>query len=127
MRRAFNWYLTGEGMLTIAKRLQNHAPPHVTVTNRLDSEGNPIFRERHPVWECNRVKTILVQRRYRGTLIDEDTFDRVQKLLARRLDGDPRASLNTRFRAQSSAEAAADRFTGMPPAEAHAKNRCDPA
>ena len=84
VRFAFKAYSDGIGMHTIAKRLRECAPSHRTVTAKLTNDGNPIVRERFPIWESNRVRKLLEQIRYRGVLVDEALFDRVQELLARR-------------------------------------------
>ena len=81
---AFNAYAEGIGMHTIAKRLRERAPSHRTVTAKLTNDGKPIIRERFPIWESNRVRKLLEQRRYRGVVVEAAVFDRVQGLLARR-------------------------------------------
>lgn len=81
VQRAFEWYASGLGMHTIALRMQSGAPSHRTLSTRLDSDGNRIVRERTPVWEPNRVKKMLVQPRYRGTIVEPEMYDQVQDLL----------------------------------------------
>jgi len=84
VRFAFNAYAEGIGMHTIAKRLRELAPSHRTVTTKLTNDGKPIIRERFPIWESNRVRKLLEQRRYRGVIVEPPVFDRVQALLAQR-------------------------------------------
>ncbi len=82
VRRAFEWYLSGIGAHTIARRFQGNAPPHVVWTNRVGPDGAPVTRSRHPVWEYNRILKMLRQSRYRGTIVKPEVFDRAQQLLA---------------------------------------------
>jgi hypothetical protein len=81
VRKAFEWYASGIGMHTIAMRLKAGAPPHRVVTSKHDADGQPIVRERAHVWESNRVRKLLDQRRYRGTIVDVDLFDQVQQAI----------------------------------------------
>jgi DNA invertase Pin-like site-specific DNA recombinase len=81
VRKIFEWYASGTGAHSIAKRMKVSAPPHRVVTSKRDAEGEPIVRERALVWEYNRVLKILKQKRYRGTLIEPELYDRVQELL----------------------------------------------
>ncbi len=82
VRKAFEWYAAGVGFKTIGIRFAEGAPPHVVRTPRLGSDGKPIYRSREHVWESNRMKKLLVQRRYRGTIVKPELFDRVQALIA---------------------------------------------
>lgn len=84
VKKAFQWYANGVGMPTIAVRLKEGAPPHRVASTRVGPDGKPIMRESQPVWEPNRVKKLLVQKRYRGTVVPADLFDRVQELLERK-------------------------------------------
>lgn len=84
VRKMFEWYASGIGAHTIAKRLKAGAPPHRVLTSKRDADGEPIIRERAPVWEYNKVIKLLRQKRYRGVLIGSELFDRVQELLRRR-------------------------------------------
>jgi DNA invertase Pin-like site-specific DNA recombinase len=81
VRKAFEWYASGIGMHTIALRLKAGAPPHRVVTSKHDVDGNPIVRERAHVWESNRVRKLLNQRRYRGTIVDAELFDQIQEAI----------------------------------------------
>ena len=81
VRMAFEWYAAGIGMHRIAQRLKLEAPPHVTKTTRVGPDGKIITRVRNPVWEENRVRKLLVQRRYRGTIVAEVLFDTVSAIL----------------------------------------------
>ncbi len=81
VRQAFEWYASGIGMHTIAKRLKAAAPPHRVVTSKHDADGQPIIRERAHVWESNRVRKLLEQQRYRGTIVQPDLFDQVQEAI----------------------------------------------
>ena len=81
MRQAFEWYASGIGMHTIALRMKAGAPPHRVVTSKHDANGMPIIRERCHVWECTRVRKLLDQHRYRGTIVDPDLFDQVQEAI----------------------------------------------
>lgn len=82
VKKAFRWYASGIGTYTIAERMKAGAPPHVATSSRVGPDGKPVKRIRHPVWEYNRVKKMLVQPRYRETLIDPELFDRVQQMIA---------------------------------------------
>ena len=81
VKKAFQWYASGIGTYTIAERMKAGAPPHVALSTKVGPDGNPIKRVRHPVWEYNRVKKMLMQPRYRETLVDADLFDRVQEMI----------------------------------------------
>jgi len=81
VRKAFEWYASGIGMHTIALRMKAGAPPHRVVTSRHDADGQPVVRERNHVWESNRVRKLLEQRRYRGTIVDAGLFDQVQQAI----------------------------------------------
>jgi DNA invertase Pin-like site-specific DNA recombinase len=81
VRQAFEWYASGIGMHTIALRMKAGAPPHRVVTSKHDANGMPIIRERCHVWECTRVRKLLDQHRYRGTIVDPDLFDQVQEAI----------------------------------------------
>jgi DNA invertase Pin-like site-specific DNA recombinase len=81
VRQAFEWYASGIGMHTIAKRLKAGAPPHRVVTSKHDADGQPIVRERAHVWESNRVRKLLDQQRYRGTIVQPELFDQVQEAM----------------------------------------------
>jgi DNA invertase Pin-like site-specific DNA recombinase len=80
VRRAFEWYVSGDGMLTIARRMES-APAHRVLTSRIGPNGERIVRERHTLWEPNRVRKLLEQMRYRGLIVSEDLFDAVQEKL----------------------------------------------
>jgi DNA invertase Pin-like site-specific DNA recombinase len=82
VKKAFRWYSSGIGSYTISERFKAGAPPHVATSSRVGPDGKPIKRVRHPVWESNRIRKMLVQRRYRGSLIEPELFDRVQDLMA---------------------------------------------
>jgi DNA invertase Pin-like site-specific DNA recombinase len=79
--RAFEWYAQGDGMLTIARRLES-APSHRVLTSKIGPDGQRLARERHTLWEANRVRKLLEQRRYRGLIVSEDLFDKVQEIIA---------------------------------------------
>lgn len=81
VRMAFEWYAAGIGMHRIAQRLKLEAPPHITKTSKVGADGKVLTRERKPVWEENRVRKLLGQRRYRGTIVPEALFDSVSQLL----------------------------------------------
>lgn len=81
VRKAFEWYTKGIGLHTIAIRFMEGAPAHIVRTPRLGNDGKPIYRSRNHVWESNRIKKLLVQRRYRGTIVEPELFDKVQHLL----------------------------------------------
>jgi DNA invertase Pin-like site-specific DNA recombinase len=81
VKKAFRWYAAGIGTYTIAERMKA-APPHTTLGSRVGPDGKPVQHVRHPVWEASRIKKMLVQTRYRGTLVDPELFDRVNALLA---------------------------------------------
>jgi DNA invertase Pin-like site-specific DNA recombinase len=80
--RAFQMYAKGIGTLVIAKEFQKAAPPHRVQSTRVGSDGKPIVRQRHVIWEDNRIRKLLRQRRYRGTIVPLELFDRVQELLS---------------------------------------------
>ncbi len=82
--RAFKWYAGGIGMHRISLRMRAGAPPHRVMSTRLGADGKPVVRERTPVWDCNRVRKLFGQRRYREVIVDAALFDRVQELIARR-------------------------------------------
>ena len=82
--RAFEWYSQGVGSYTIAQRFKGVAAPHVIRLAKVGPDGEPIRRTRHPVWEGNRIAKMLRQPRYRGLIVPEDLFDRVQALLDER-------------------------------------------
>ncbi len=84
VRKMFEWYASGIGAHTIAKRMKAGAPPHRVITSKRGVDGEPIVRERVHVWEYNKVLKLLRQKRYRGVLIDPDLFDRAQELLRAR-------------------------------------------
>ena len=79
--QAFQWYVGGQGMPQIARRFQAGAPAHRVLTSRIGPDGTRVVRERHHVWEENRVRKLLEQRRYRGVLVEEALYDQVQELL----------------------------------------------
>jgi hypothetical protein len=81
VRRAFEWYAQGDGMLTIARRLES-APSHRVLTSKIGPDGQRLARERHTLWEANRVRKLLEQRRYRGLIVSDDLFDKVQEMIA---------------------------------------------
>lgn len=81
VRRAFEWYADGNGMMTIARRME-HAPDHRVLTSKIGPDGERIVRERQTLWEPNRVRKLLEQRRYRGLVVSEELFDQVQALMA---------------------------------------------
>jgi DNA invertase Pin-like site-specific DNA recombinase len=81
VRKAFEWYAAGVGFKTIGIRFAEGAPAHTVRTPRLGNDGKPIYRSREHVWESNRMKKLLVQLRYRGTIVKPELFDRVQKLI----------------------------------------------
>jgi len=91
VRSAFQWYAKGLGAPAIAEKLKAGAPPHII--GRMRADGTPYTRIRKPVWEYNRVLKMLRQRRYRGTIVSVELFDRVQRLLASR----PRRQQRRRF------------------------------
>jgi DNA invertase Pin-like site-specific DNA recombinase len=82
VHRGFQWYAKGIGTPRIAREFAKNAPPHRVATSRVGADGKPIIRERAHVWEDNRVRKMLRQQRYRGTVVEEALFDRVQRLLA---------------------------------------------
>lgn len=83
VRRAFEWYDAGDGMYKISMRFLANAPEHTWLTNRVGPDGERIRKKRTPTkWEGNRIGKLLRQGRYRGTIVTEELFDRVQKRLA---------------------------------------------
>lgn len=80
--RAFQWYAKGVGTPTIARRFQENAPAHRVRSTRVGSDGEPIIRERVHVFDDNKIRKMLRQSRYRGTVVPEELFDRVQEALA---------------------------------------------
>lgn len=92
VRYAFEWYSEGIGMPTIAVRMLE-APPSRTISTKVGPDGKPIVRERQPVWEANRVRKLLEQKRYRGLIVRVELFDQVQE----RLHTKPRWPQKRRF------------------------------
>lgn len=84
VRNAFAWYQSGIGMHRIAKRFQASAPEHRVRTSRIGPDGAPVVRVRKPVWESNRIRKLLGQPRYRGTIVEPDLYDQVQEILGAR-------------------------------------------
>jgi len=92
VRNAFEWYASGIGSHVIAERFKQGAPPHLVMTGKVDSDGNPevqerVPRRRHGVghrWEYNRILKLLRQRRYRNVIVSSKLFDQVQEMLARK-------------------------------------------
>jgi hypothetical protein len=92
VRNAFDWYASGIGSHVIAERFKQGAPPHLVRTGKIDLDGKPEVQERVPrrrhgvghTWEYNRILKLLRQRRYRGTAVKPELFDRVQEMLARK-------------------------------------------
>lgn len=82
VRMAFEWHAKGIGLHTIAIRFKEGAPPHTVRTPRVGNDGKPIMRSRNHVWESGRIKKLLVQERYRGTIASPELFDRIQELMA---------------------------------------------
>ena len=82
VRFAFEWYAGGQGMHSIAKRLKEQAPAHRILASRPSRDGAPIERVEKPVWEYNRVRKMFGQARYRGVVVPDELFDRVQELIA---------------------------------------------
>jgi DNA invertase Pin-like site-specific DNA recombinase len=78
VQKTFEWYAAGIGMATIARRLEQ-APVHRVLTSKVGPDGERIARERPTLWEPNRVRKLLEQRRYRGLLVSEHLFDQVQE------------------------------------------------
>lgn len=76
VRKAFAWYLAGDGFRVIARRFRDHAPPHRFVT----AHGK--VRERSETWDNSRIAKMLRQRRYRGLLVPEQTWDQAQVVRA---------------------------------------------
>lgn len=80
---AFQWYDAGLGTFTIARRFANGAPAHTWLTSRVGADGQRIRKTREKTkWDSTRIVKLLKQRRYRGTIVDEIVFDRVQERLA---------------------------------------------
>lgn len=78
---AFQWYDEGEGTHVIGKRFAQGAPAHVWSTSRVGEDGSPIVKTRTTNWEALRILKLLRQRRYRGTIVSAELFDRVNHRL----------------------------------------------
>jgi len=82
--RAFEMYAAGIGSYTIANEFVKGAPPHTWLTTRFDEAGERIKKTRAATkWESNRITKLLVQRRYRGTIVPNELFDKVQERLSK--------------------------------------------
>lgn len=83
VRRAFEWYDSGMGMAGIAKRFAGGAPVHSWLTSKVGPDGERIRKTRTPTrWESLRISKLLKQKRYRGTIVSPELFDRVQGRIA---------------------------------------------
>jgi hypothetical protein len=86
--KAFKWYDEGIGTYIIAKRFAEGAPVHTWLTTRVGEDGNRIPKTRITRWESLRMMKLLKLKRYRGTIVDPELFDRVQA----RIDSIPKQS-----------------------------------
>lgn len=84
VREAFKLRVEGSGYNAIARRLMAIAPPHVFLN------GN----SRAVRWSTTRVSDLLSNRAYVGTIVDDATFARAQKIAAlltnQRIGAEPR-------------------------------------
>ncbi len=71
VRQIYELKLQGYGVQLIAKRIAPSAPPMVL------KDGRSIPQ----VWTADRVRKIIVKTTYRGTLVDESTWQRAQRHL----------------------------------------------
>jgi DNA invertase Pin-like site-specific DNA recombinase len=85
VRRVFEKYAKGTGTHTIAREMREQAPLHVVRTSRVGPDGNALTKTYSYVWTYAAILKMLRQRRYRGVVVREDLFDRVQE----RLDSKP--------------------------------------
>lgn len=82
--RAFEMYAAGIGTYTIANEFKEGAPPHTWLTTRFDEAGERIKKTRAATkWESNRITKLLVQKRYRATIVPAKLFDTVQERLSK--------------------------------------------
>lgn len=80
VRKAFEWYVQGDGSHVIGKRMAGNAPPHTWLTSRVGDDGERIRKTRSGTrWESLRVSKLLRQRRYRGTIVEPELFDAVEQ------------------------------------------------
>lgn len=78
VRKAFKLYADGWGSMRIADLFKRSAPPH-TIT-RLQPDGRQRITRHAPLWVPQRVLRLLRQGKYRGTIVNEGLFDRVQRV-----------------------------------------------
>lgn len=82
VKRAFEMYAKGASTHAIARELREHASPHIVRTSRVGPDGKAITKTWTPIWTYSAVRKLLKQRRYRGVVVSDDLFDRVQERLA---------------------------------------------
>ena len=69
--KAFQWYAS------------DGAPEHTWLTSRIAENGERIRKTRSATkWEANRIRKLLEMKRYRGTAVPIELFDKVQRRLA---------------------------------------------